>query len=438
MIIYDILVLPILFILRLTVIPLVPKARARVKYEKASRNYIGAKSFSEDGIKADIAFEFSSEGELQQCLPLVEMALKENQKIELIYFSPSVEKGVHQLYEKHPTQIRVMNFPLLSYLPTRNASLRRWITAPKLVLVRYDFFPEIILWAKGRGHSLQLIWASFKKKRERKKMLSFYQQLFLESSQKVVAATQADADYILTQRLNVTSVFDFRIIQISLRLKDREQTLQNKFPGWCAFYKLLNFTPEKKRVIFGNAWPKDLELISEDYLESVRSKEKLWVIVPHVVSKESADYWKKLLSDRQIAVHEIFPDSNMTDIIRDYQENPGVVILHIKGVLCELYHYFAYAYVGGGLGVSVHSLLEPFVSGSQFIACGPNVSRSTEFDLANQDARVVSIINTPYLFDCWFSLEERDKLEMRYKKLDEYQSRFSNLRKNLGHAKESL
>jgi 3-deoxy-D-manno-octulosonic-acid transferase len=59
--------------------------------------------------------------------------------------------------------------------------------------------------------------------------------------------------------------------------------------------------------------------------------------------------------------------------------------MNLKGVLCEIYTSFEYAFVGGGHGVSVHSLLEPYLGGS-IVFCGPRVHRSTEYTLIKENS----------------------------------------------------
>jgi hypothetical protein len=78
------------------------------------------------------------------------------------------------------------------------------------------------------------------------------------------------------------------------------------------------------------------------------------------------------------------------------------ILLNKKGILCELYADFGKAYVGGGFGVSVHSLLEPLVAGCEHLSCGPVNHRSTEFDLA-QSLGSMKEVKTNQEFLNWVS-----------------------------------
>jgi 3-deoxy-D-manno-octulosonic-acid transferase len=429
--VYDLVVLPLLFILRGLVIPWIPKARTRVFYEKQSRHFKGSRSFHDDQLTADIAFEFSSEGEFQQCLPLIQESLKSGQKIELIYFSPSVEKGVQGLYHQYPEQIRLLNFPLLTYGLGRDQSVRRWMTSKKLILTRYDFFPEILLWARHPENKLILIWASFKRKRLKDQMLSWYQLLFLKASRQVIAATVEDKDYLQKQGLLVESVFDFRLVQIHERIALREKTLHLKFPQWDKFHSFFSSFAPEHRLLVGNAWPVDLDLFTDEYCEQIEQRKKICVIVPHLVGTEHAPLWREKLKELNLKTIELYPDSDVDALIKSYQQSSGVMVIHLKGILCELYTDFKHAYIGGGHGVSVHSLLEPFVAGSQLIACGPRVERSTEFDLCNQKFEVVSLLKERSDFKQWIEKQTGDNLEEREKNLQMMKKIFDQLRARL-------
>jgi 3-deoxy-D-manno-octulosonic-acid transferase len=95
-------------------------------------------------------------------------------------------------------------------------------------------------------------------------------------------------------------------------------------------------------------------------------------LVPHKLGPQ----WKELLVARGFDVLEI--TSTWNGEISG-SSKPQIVVLNLKGVLCELYSVMGHAYVGGGFERSVHSVLEPFVAGCK-ILCGPKVHRSTEVE----------------------------------------------------------
>lgn len=321
----------------------IPAVRKRVAFERKNALDPVAKRFT----SADIAFEFSSEGEFQQVLPLITDALANGKKIELIYFSPSVEKGVRDLCEKHPDQLRALRFPLLT------GGLLAWISARKLVLVRYDLFPEFLSYSG----ELVIVWMTFKKERTKDKGVSWWKQKFLARASLVIYATEEDAK--TGKALGKPGdVFDFRMEQIRRRMEGKAEKFAKLFPE----YEVPS-VPREKRIILGNVWPSDLGVfkeIPEDFFI---------LVVPHKLDRDIIGAFEAFFGER-------------------------ATVLNKKGVLCELYGDFAHAYVGGGFETSIHSVLEPLISGADHISCGPITYRSTEFDIAESAGKITVVENS--------------------------------------------
>lgn len=333
----------------------IPKVRERVSFERKNASDPFSRKFT---AAADVAFEFSSEGEFQQVLPLITDALGAGKKVELIYFSPSVEKAVRELCEKHPETLRSLRYPICT------GGFLNWITSRKLVLVRYDFFPEFLSYTG----ELSIVWVSFKKERLLGKSVSGWKKRFLSRARTIIYATKADAD--LGAKLGFPgAVYDFRIEQIQRRLQQKAEKFGRVFPE----YRDLGFEkfPREKRLIIGNTWPSDLPLferIPEDFY---------LLIVPHKLDPEIIKAFENYFGKR-------------------------AVVLNKKGILCELYADFGKAYVGGGFETSIHSILEPLISGADQISCGPLNFRSTEFDVADSLGRITVVKNSQE-FSTWLS-----------------------------------
>jgi 3-deoxy-D-manno-octulosonic-acid transferase len=56
---------------------------------------------------------------------------------------------------------------------------------------------------------------------------------------------------------------------------------------------------------------------------------------------------------------------------------PAIVVVDRIGLLATLYHNVSAAYIGGGFGAGVHSVLEAAFAGIP-IACGPRIERSDD------------------------------------------------------------
>ena len=368
------------------------KVEERERFEKRNKFEFLAHSFREKNLKADLCFEFSSEGEFQQVLPLIEDALKAGKKIELVFFSPSVEKAVMKLAQNHPTQIRYLRYPFLRIFPfIARRSFTHWVTSRTLIMVRYDLFPEFLLWSMKEGHELKMLWMTFKKERSKGKTTSSWKKLFLKTARAIVYAVNEDEK--TGRDLQVPGkVFDFRMIQIQRRIDNREENLQKLFPLYHDFRGHLK--KFNKAVILGNAWPIDLFLLRDV------PRDVLIVLVPHLLTNDILNKFSSTLEEMGREVFEIDDFSNE-------MKDSTTILINKKGILCELYKDFTHSYVGGGFEKSIHSVLEPLVAGSEFLACGPVHFRSTEFDLAMEMNRITEV-NSPEQFLQWLNKNDKN------------------------------
>lgn len=366
-----------------------PKIRERNKFEKRNKFEWLAHSFKEMNVTADLCFEFSSEGEYQQVAPLIDDALKAGKKLELVFFSPSVERAIMKLAAHYPGQIRYLRYPMVRILPfVERRCFSHWVTAKTLIMVRYDLFPEFLLWSMKEGNTLKIIWMTFKKERSSGKSPSAWKLLFLKYARAIVYAGTPDYEQGMKLKLP-GEVFDFRLEQIKRRVDKKFEKFTTHFSLYSVFQEELKSFP--KRLIVGNAWPSDLFLLRD------LPKDVLLVIVPHQLSPEILKEFHDALKDRGVV--EINDQSTSWT-------SSTTILINKKGILCELYADFPLAYVGGGFETSIHSVLEPFVAGSQKIACGPRHHRSTEYDIALSEHRI-SEVNTPEQFLTWLNSDEK-------------------------------
>lgn len=395
---------PVLKILSLFVF-WIPEIVERRKFELRNKKERSCQSFKTSHKRADYCFEFSSEGEYQQVASLIEDGLKEGKLFELVFFSPSVEKAIVELGKRYPEQVRYLRYPFLTLFPGNSFS--GWVSAKDLYLVRYDFFPEFLFWSMNPSNSLHLLWVTFKKLRLKGKTPGLYKRFFLKQAASIVYASKGDLDF--GKDLGFAgSYYDFRIEQIRRRIRSRDEKFAAQFQHYPELRARLEKFPKEKRLIIGNAWPSDL-VVLKDLPEDI-----FILVVPHRLEKNILDEFEEGLSalrdDVRITTGEEFHESK-------------TVILNKKGVLCELYADFDFAYVGGGFEGSVHSILEPLVAGVPRISCGPANQRSTEYDLALGLGRVSEVRNSKE-FLSWLSvkpeLHASHELSMV---LDQYDSR---------------
>lgn len=354
---------PLVFFIRILFF-WVPAIKKRKLFEQKNLSDPLCSSFSQISQKADVCFEFSSEGEFQQVAPIIDDGLQKGLRFELVLFSASVEKAVVELASKHPDQIRYLRYPLVSF--SRTHSFTSWVTARTLVLVRYDFFPEFLGWASRPGNRLKIIWVTFKKERVKGRTPSFMKRLFFSRAQSLVFATKLDQEFARNHHWK-GSVYDFRMEQIRRRLEKREEKFAKVFPNYSQLQTILSQYPKQRRLIFANCWPSDLIL-----LETIPD-DVFILVVPHKLDQEVLTAFEQHLT--KLGREHLIMGAQTA-----LPQTSNTIILNMKGVLCELYADFGKSYVGGGFGASIHSILEPLVAGCVQISCGPKHLRSTEFD----------------------------------------------------------
>lgn len=362
---------------------ILPKIRSRLEFERHNKTCEYSKSFKNTSQVAEVCFEVSSEGELEQIRPVLMKALRCGSLVELVYASDSVDKQCKALCKEYPQNLRIYRYPLLTYFPGRSWSdPLSWISAKKLVLCRYDFFPELLRYGRSTGVDFILLSASLKNFDAKASLVKKFYSFSYKSFDKIVAATDLDQERFRDKLGLEVKSFDFRPLVIESRQSKAFSVLSDKFPDFDLFLSLSQNFEKRNRLVFGSFWDYETEAV----LETFDFNNNLICMVPHKLDKQSlAEMTTKV--QQSLPNHPVYEwnhdSNNNAEVIRKFIKKPGPIIINLKGVLCELYTIFGAAFVGGGHGVSVHSLLEPFMAGCM-VYCGPRVHRSTEYDLIIQ------------------------------------------------------
>ncbi|MFZ1081714.1 MAG: 3-deoxy-D-manno-octulosonic acid transferase, partial [Candidatus Kryptoniota bacterium] len=127
--------------------------------------------------------------------------------------------------------------------------------------------------------------------------------------------------------------------------------------------------------VLGSTWREDIDVIGEAVKKLSKDFPSLSVvIVPHEPTTEEVS-----------RLHGQFPMAKILSQISDRQADGSVFyIVDRVGILTQLYVFGDIAYVGGGFGAGVHSVLEPAVYGIPIIT-GPRIERSDEAMQLMQD-----------------------------------------------------
>ncbi len=358
-------------------------ARAKLEWEE----WMGGDLKAEHGDNPKIAFEVSSEGELEQALPLMRYFKSCHFEIELLYASFSAK--IKAIKEGKILGAKTLVMPILTYSIWPSLcgfNILKIIKAKTLVLCRYDFYPELLFWKIfSAKKSLVLISASLKNKKIGKGFFlpSLFWHWLYDHFDLIICASPLEKERFISLGLSRDKLhlFDFRIQQIFNRQKNADPYLLTKLPGeYVANLKAL--TPDQK-IILGNAYKEDLQILKDKKIQELISLGKLHILIaPHSLNKENIRAMWQELEQIVNPLKLVLLDSKKN---RSFDLLGGVFFCEIPGILCELYTLFSCAYVAGGFHRSVHSILEPYLAGNVVIT-GPKIHRSTEFDLAQNNS----------------------------------------------------
>jgi 3-deoxy-D-manno-octulosonic-acid transferase len=321
--------------------PFIPKLQQRVRDAEVLLKGLPRRTQGSSRIWIHAA----SMGELEQCVPVMNLLSTHSPKIEIIV-SCSSPSGIRHAAAL-PMCVGVVYHPF----ENRN-EIRRTIdiVQPDVVVIdRYDVWPMFIDELHERGVPTVLMNATFPSAGRTRLMSSTIAATYaMLSSITAVTADDASALSELLER-KVETQPDSRIDRILDRVDNASPSLTY----------LRRTVPT---IVIGSSWDEDLEIIIPA-ITSLPADALRVIIVPHEPTESTlASIETKLLCTRL---------SNATATTQ------GPIVVDSVGMLLSLYRLADAAYVGGGLGAGVHSVLEPAGYGLP-LACGPRIDRSRD------------------------------------------------------------
>ena len=130
------------------------------------------------------------------------------------------------------------------------------------------------------------------------------------------------------------------------------------------------------------------------------------LIVPHEPTSEEVRKLK-----------EEFPNAKvMSEIAESQGDGAPVLIVDRVGILTQLYVLGDVAYVGGGFGAGVHSVLEPAVYGMPIIT-GPRIQRSDEAMRLMQEGALFFVKDSSSAYEMMLEMVENEKARKKAGKI---------------------
>ncbi|MBN1465522.1 hypothetical protein JXA02_07165 [candidate division KSB1 bacterium] len=346
----------------------------------------------------------SSMGEFEQGLPLVAELLQRYPQcwIVISLFSPSAYKNLVHRQER----------TILTYLPFDSLrNVRRFIdlVQPALqVIIRHDIWPNYQHILQRRRIPSVLVDASISDKRlsASRRFLPLYRQVYATFSA-ICAVSEVHRQRLLPiypHEENIHVCGDTRYDRVHARALDTKKI------DWLL--KSGHFVREKC-FIAGSCWPVDEKTFAPAVLEALRRfADFTAVIAPHEIDAEHLECIEQLLAAGPVV--------RLSTLAQSSIDHVRVLLIDSFGLLANLYALGGIAYIGGGFGVGVHSVLEPAAHGTA-VSYGPNHLNSPEAREMTTQAIGVPIVNEEefrhFLFDM---LENPARLAERGQRSKEY------------------
>ena len=349
--------------------------------------------------KKIILLHAASAGEFEQLQPILRQIDRKKYFIIQSFTSPTAYEINHSenLFDYkcyHPFDIFWKSYMFFKILKPE-----------KYIITRHDLWPGHILNARRFKIPIYYINANIHKNSIwYNKKSNFFSKYFLEKINYVIVPSQYLYNCVkeISQNINVMIIQDTRYIQV---LDKSKKIPKNTVKILSQIY---NENIQDSIMVCGSIDNSDSLILKN--LNQILKYKKL-IFVPHEVNKTYIKKIENILNIQNInylKYSQLISDSNKKN--KSFKKVPSLLLVDIIGILPYLYSFGTTAYIGGGFGRGVHSVLEPAVFGSKII-CGPNIEMLDEakefknkryLHVVNQTSELINLINHKNQFNFFF------------------------------------
>lgn len=273
----------------------------------------------------------ASLGEFEQGRPLIEQ-IKINypdQKILVSFFSPSG----YEIRKNYPLADEIIYLP--SDLPLNNSKLLNHYRPKILILIKYEFWWNLIDEVQRRNIPLYLISGVFREDdyflsrwmTTCHRLLGRFNGIFVQDQQSFEVLTNHHIQHVILAG-------DTRIDRV---LDNVKNTL---IPD-----KIKDTIGEHQVVVYGSVWNEDMPIVVK-IIDAF--PDFIHIIAPHDIQTDNIRY----LSTQIPQPSRLYTDEKL---------DTDVIIIDNIGMLSRLYSIASFVYIGGGFGKGIHNILEPTV-----------------------------------------------------------------------------
>ena len=365
---YNTLVIPALTLGIYTASRFSPKIREGLAGRRSVFNSIEEQLNSARELNQTAWFHFTSVGEFEQAKPLIE-ALRDDVRIVLTYFSPSVQPNV----ARYPYYDAAIYLPLDT---SRNAERLLQIIKPSLlVFSKFDIWPNLVWCAAKYTVPVALIAGTLHPKSKRLRSLArpFFRYVHQHISVHCVISEEDAQRFRLicppSAQIEVTGDTRFdRVYQRAITVDGKTEF----FPGQS--------TLQRPILIAGSTYLEDEEVVLEAYHRlrenashnSSSNNLPHLILVPHEPTAKRIDEIQTQLDHlelSQVCFSELGEGVNLSQT--------DVIVIDTVGLLAQLYQLGDVAFVGGSFHGSVHNVMEPAAMAKP-ILFGPTIHNAYE------------------------------------------------------------
>lgn len=334
-------------------------------------------------------FHFTSVGEFEQAKPLIE-AIKNNTRIVLTYFSPSVYPNV----SKYPHCDAACYLPLDT---VRNAKRLVQLIKPSiLIFSKFDIWPNLVWCASNCMVPVFLIAGTLHAKSKR---LTPFARSFFKCVQRdfELHCVISDCDAQRFRRIcapntQIQVTGDTRFDRVHRQAASIDTDVQF-FPG--------QKTLRRPILIAGSTYSADERVLLKAYdllrKESPPEVPRL-ILVPHEPTAGRISEIQTQLNRHQ------FPHAHYSQLhAGDDLSQIEVIVIDTVGLLANLYRLGDIAFVGGSFHGSVHNVMEPAAIAKP-ILFGPTIHNAYEAHLLKDRGAARLVNNAKELADVLKSL----------------------------------
>ena len=306
--------------------------------EKTKKIVLGRKK-TKDYIKNNIEdqkviwIHVASVGEFEQAKPIID-SLKRNyqNKILVSYFSSSTESAVSNYKNVD------FHFYMLSDKEDQMKLLFDLLNPKILILIKYEFWRNLILQAKLNSVPIVSVSSVF-----RKNQVYFYPIKFFKNILKNISL------FLVQDENSMELLKKIKIKEIKVIGDSRYDRVLKIFKKSIEIEGIEEFTNKKNTIVIGSAWKSDIEKIKNEIIRDLTDTK--YIIAPHNINPDEIEYLENTFINDTIKFSEL-PQKNV---------RKRILIIDNIGMLSSIYKYGKIAFIGGGFRGALHNTLEAAV-----------------------------------------------------------------------------